>query len=64
MIAPPEWDEALVMEDQVEVVIQVSGETRGRVSVSRDAEQGGCGRGAGDARGAAVTEGKEVRMVV
>ena len=27
----PEWDETLVVEDQVEVVIQVSGKTRGRV---------------------------------
>jgi leucyl-tRNA synthetase len=32
----PGWDEGLVVEDQVEVVIQVSGKTRGRVSVSAD----------------------------
>lgn len=35
-----EWNEALVVEDHVEVVIQVSGKTRGRVWVPRDAEQG------------------------
>ena len=55
----PEWDEKLVVEDQVEVVIQVSGKTRGRVSVPRDAEQGGGGRGgAGGCRGAAVYRGE------
>src|SRR5258705_531888 len=36
----PEWNEALTVEDNVEVVIQVSGKTRPRVSVPRDAEQG------------------------
>jgi leucyl-tRNA synthetase len=61
----PEWDEGLVVEDQVEVVIQVSGKTRSRVSVPRDAEQGAVVAAA--QRDAAVrrfTEGKEVRKVV
>jgi leucyl-tRNA synthetase len=61
----PEWDETLVVEDQVEVVIQVSGKTRSRVSVPRDAEQGAVVAAA--QRDAAVrrfTEGKEVRKVV
>jgi leucyl-tRNA synthetase len=61
----PEWTEALTVEDQVEVVIQVSGRTRSRVSVPRDAEQGAVVEAA--QRDAAVrrfTEGKEVRKVV
>src|SRR4029453_10368120 len=31
----PEWEEKLVVEDQVEVVIQVSGRRRGRVAAPR-----------------------------
>jgi leucyl-tRNA synthetase len=61
----PGWDEGLVVEDQVEVVIQVSGKTRGRVSVPRDAGEGEVVAAA--QRDAAVrrfTEGKEVRKVV
>jgi leucyl-tRNA synthetase len=61
----PEWNEALTVEDNVEVVIQVSGRTRSRVSVPRDAEQGAVVEAA--QRDAAVrrfTEGKEVRKVV
>jgi leucyl-tRNA synthetase len=61
----PEWDEALVVEDQVEVVIQVGGKTRGRVSVPRDADQTAVVDAA--QRDAAVrrfTDGKEVRKVV
>jgi leucyl-tRNA synthetase len=61
----PEWDEALVVEDQVEVVIQVGGKTRGRVSVPRDAEQGAVVAAAQeDATVRRFTEGKEVRKVV
>src|SRR3954451_4094054 len=61
----PEWDEALVVEDQVEVVIQVSGKTRGRVSVPRDAEQGTVVAAAQeDAAVRRFTDGKEVRKVV
>jgi leucyl-tRNA synthetase len=61
----PEWNEALTVEDNVEVVIQVSGKTRSRVSVPRDAEQGAVVEAA--QRDAAVlrfTEGKQVRKVV
>ena len=61
----PGWNEGLVVEDQVEVVIQVSGKTRGRVSVPRGAEQGvvvaAAQRDAGVRR---FTEGKEVRKIV
>jgi leucyl-tRNA synthetase len=61
----PQWDEALVVEDQVQVVIQVSGKTRGRVSVPRDAEQGAVVAAAQeDAAVRRFTEGKEVRKVV
>ena len=41
----PAWDEGLVVEDQVEVVVQVSGKTRSRVS-----RAAGCGAGAVVAR--------------
>jgi leucyl-tRNA synthetase len=61
----PEWNEGLTVEDNVEVVIQVSGKTRSRVSVPRDAEQGAVVEAA--QRDAAVrrfTEGKELRKVV
>jgi leucyl-tRNA synthetase len=61
----PQWDERLVVEDQVEVVIQVSGKTRSRVSVPRDAEQGAVLAAAQeDAAVRRFTEGKEVRKVV
>ncbi|HEX3273322.1 MAG TPA: leucine--tRNA ligase [Gemmatimonadales bacterium] len=61
----PEWNAGMVVEDQVEVVVQVSGRTRSRVSVPRGAEQGLVVEAA--QRDAAVrrfTEGKEVRKVV
>jgi leucyl-tRNA synthetase len=61
----PEWKEGLTVEDQVEVVVQVSGKTRSKVSVPRGAEQGVVVEAA--QRDAAVrrfTEGKEVRKVV
>lgn len=35
----PAWDVALTVEDTVEVVVQVNGKTRGRVSVARDAAE-------------------------
>ena len=61
----PTWDEGLTVEDSVEVVVQVNGKTRSRVTVPRDAEQGAVVEAA--QRDAAVrrfTEGKEVRKVV
>jgi leucyl-tRNA synthetase len=61
----PAWDEGLTVEDNVEVVIQVSGKTRSRVSVPRDAGEGEVVAAA--QRDAAVrrfTEGREVRKVV
>jgi hypothetical protein len=51
--------------DEIEVVIQVSGKTRGRVSVPRDAEQRAVVVAAPeDAAVPRFTEGKEVRKVV
>jgi leucyl-tRNA synthetase len=61
----PGWDARLVVEDQVEVVVQIGGKTRSKVSVPRDADQGAVVAAA--QRDAAVkrfTEGKEVRKVV
>ncbi|MGH7515005.1 MAG: leucine--tRNA ligase [Gemmatimonadales bacterium] len=61
----PEWNEGLVVEDQVEVVVQVNGKTRSKVTVPRGAERGVVVEAA--QRDAAVrrfTEGKEVRKVV
>jgi leucyl-tRNA synthetase len=61
----PEWDGGLVVEDQVEVVIQVSGKTRSRVSVPRDAvEKDVVAAAQRDAAVRRFTEGKEVRKVV
>jgi leucyl-tRNA synthetase len=61
----PTWDERLTVEDTVEIAVQVSGKTRSRVTVPRDADQGAVVEAA--QRDAAVrrfTEGKEVRKVV
>jgi leucyl-tRNA synthetase len=61
----PAWDEGLVVEDRVEVVVQVNGKTRSKVTVVRNAEQETvvevAQRDAGVRR---FTEGKEVRKVV
>ncbi|MCI0658825.1 MAG: class I tRNA ligase family protein, partial [Acidobacteria bacterium] len=35
----PAWDEGLVVEDRIEVVVQVNGKTRSKVTVARDAEE-------------------------
>jgi leucyl-tRNA synthetase len=61
----PAWEAALVVEDQVEVVVQVGGKTRSKVSVPRGSEERVVVEAA--QRDAAVrrfTEGKEVRKVV
>jgi leucyl-tRNA synthetase len=58
----PEWDEGLVVEDQVEIAVQVNGKTRGRVHVARDAdEEAVVGAALGDAGIRKFTEGKAVR---
>jgi leucyl-tRNA synthetase len=61
----PAWDEALVVEDSVEVVVQVNGKTRSKVVVPRGAAEDAVVAGA--QRVPAVrrfTEGKTVRKVV
>jgi leucyl-tRNA synthetase len=35
----PGWDEGLVVEDQVEIVVQINGKTRAKVTVARDAAE-------------------------
>jgi leucyl-tRNA synthetase len=61
----PTWDEGLVVEDQVEVVIQIGGKTRSKVSVPRNADQDAVVAAAQlDAAVRRFTEGKEVRKVV
>jgi leucyl-tRNA synthetase len=55
----------MVVEDQVEVVVQVNGKTRSKVTVAREASQAevvsAAQRDAGVRR---FTEGKDVRKVV
>jgi leucyl-tRNA synthetase len=61
----PTWDEGLVVEDQVEVVVQVNGKTRSKVQVPRDADEDRVVAAA--RRDAAVrrfVEGTEIRKVV
>ncbi len=61
----PIWDERLTVEETVEIAVQVSGRTRSRVTVPRDAEQGAVVAAAQeDAAVRRFTEGKEVRKVV
>jgi leucyl-tRNA synthetase len=61
----PEWNEALVVVDQVEVVVQVNGKTRSKVTVSRDEGQEEVVKAAlQDSPVRRFTEGKEVRKVV
>ncbi len=58
----PKWDERLVVEDQVEVVVQVNGKTRTRVQVRRDADEESVVAAAlGDATVIRFAEGKTVR---
>jgi leucyl-tRNA synthetase len=61
----PAWDPGLVVEDRVEVVVQVNGKTRSKVSVPRDATEAIVAEAA--LRDAAVqrfVEGKAVRKQV
>jgi leucyl-tRNA synthetase len=61
----PAWDEALVIEDQVEIVVQVNGKTRGKVTVGRDAGEAVVVAAAQqDVAVRRFTEGREVRKVV
>jgi leucyl-tRNA synthetase len=61
----PTWKEDLTVEDEVEVVVQIGGKTRSKVSVPRDAAQDEVVAAAQkDAAVRRFVEGKEVRKVV
>ena len=61
----PGWNEALPVEDQVEVVVQVGGKTRSKVSVPRDAlEEDVVAAAQRDAAVKRFVEGKSVTKVV
>ena len=61
----PTWDERLTVEDTVEIAVQVSGKTRSRVTVTRDADEAAVVAAAQeDAAVRRFTEGKELRKVV
>jgi leucyl-tRNA synthetase len=61
----PQWEESLTVEDEVEVVVQVGGKTRSKVSVPRDAsEEFVVAEAQRDAGVRRFTEGKDVRKVV
>ena len=61
----PEWDETLVVSDQVELPVQVNGKTRSRVMVPRGAtEQMAAAAAQADAAVRRFTDGKQVRKVI
>ena len=61
----PEFDPALLVEDQLEIPVQVNGKLRGRVVVPADADAAAVERIAReDSRIAVLLEGKTVRKVV
>jgi leucyl-tRNA synthetase len=61
----PEFDPALLVEEQVEVPVQINGKLRGRVLVPTNADAAEIERAAAaDSRIGAVLEGKTVRKVV
>ena len=61
----PEFDPALLVEEQVEIPVQVNGKLRGRVLVPAAADAAEIERAAGaDARIGVILEGKTVRKVV
>jgi leucyl-tRNA synthetase len=61
----PAYDPALLQDDVAEVVVQVNGKTRGRVSVSRDALEGVVvGAARADPQVARFLEGRELAKVV
>jgi leucyl-tRNA synthetase len=61
----PKYEESLTVEDEVEVVVQIGGKTRSKVSVPRDAGQDQVVAAAQkDAAVKRFVEGKEVRKVV
>ncbi|WP_346924742.1 leucine--tRNA ligase [uncultured Arthrobacter sp.] len=61
----PAWDEALAVSDEIELPVQVSGKTRSKVSVPRNApEEVAQATALADAAVRRFTDGKEIRKVV
>ena len=61
----PTWDDRLLVAGEVELVVQVGGRTRGRVTVPRDASEEQATRAAlAEASVGRLTAGKEIRKVV
>jgi leucyl-tRNA synthetase len=61
----PAYDPALLVDDTAEVVVQVNGKTRGRVTVARDAPEGVVvGMAQAHPQIAKFTEGRAVRKVI
>ena len=61
----PTWDEALCVEDVVEMAVQVNGKVRGKVRLSRTAGEDEAREAALAAEGvAAFTAGKAVRKLI
>ena len=57
----PAYDEAMIVEDTVELAVQVNGKIRGRISVPADASQDACLEAAlADPKVAAAIEGKQI----
>ena len=61
----PEWDEALTVEDTVELAVQVNGKTRGKVTLRRDAtEDEAVGAASAEPSIRKFLDGKTVRKVI
>ncbi|HHN74512.1 MAG TPA: leucine--tRNA ligase, partial [Acidobacteria bacterium] len=61
----PEWDERYLAQDQVEIVVQVTGKVRGKVKVAAEADEAAVRQAAeADERIARHLAGKTVRKVI
>ncbi len=61
----PEFDEAMLRDDEIELPVQIMGKVRGRVTVAADADEEAIKQAAlADEKVAAALEGKAVRKVI
>jgi leucyl-tRNA synthetase len=61
----PSWDEALILEPVIDLVVQVNGKTRGTVRVSRgSSEDAAVARALADATIRRFVDGREIRKVI
>jgi leucyl-tRNA synthetase len=61
----PQWDEALCIDDVIEMAVQVNGKVRGRVTLSRNASEDEARAAALAAEGvSAFTAGKQVKKFI